>query len=236
MLRFNKKIIVFTILLIFSTFVCFSQQKNESKEKNVNTVTQAPKKRAYDLAYEFLHKLKAEKVDTIIFYKRTCISCCDFFNVFYVNKEGKYLTKICGYEQPQLQTIKLTSNNIFSTLNKNFNELNKTEIKDNVHKQKDGSIGLIMVDHYCYSELKIYTKKDSIITDRIKDHDFDEYTDFESNSSKTSNHRETNDNYLENVNSKWNLFLKTIEGELEKTSITPNREIKTLRKNKSNNI
>lgn len=45
--------------------------------------------------------------------------------------------------------------------------------------------------------------------------------------------QETNDNYIANINSKWNLLLTTIENEISSMTETADRELETLRTRKS---
>ncbi len=71
------------------------------------------------------------------------------------------------------RTIKLIDDKIFETLGQNFIELKTITIKDNNHINKNGKATFSMIDHYCYAEMEIYINQDRIITDRIKDHSFD---------------------------------------------------------------
>jgi hypothetical protein len=189
-------------------------------------------KNDYEFAEKFLNNLKSAKVDTIIFYNRTCINCCDFYNIFWSEKGQKYLTKIYfdfDDKKSHSKTISLTTNKIFETLGKNYLELKNTSIKENLHKQEDGTYSGILIDHYCYSQISIYTNHDSIITDRIKDHSFYKYLGFELTVTDNIDKSETNDNYNFNYNSKWNFFLTTIENEISKMTITSKRELENLR-------
>jgi hypothetical protein len=222
-------------LLVFLTTACNSQTKSKAKKKDSNEISQT-KKSDYELADEFLSKLKTEKADTIIFYKRTCINCCDFFNIFWSNNGQRHLTKFYfdfDDMKSHSNTIELKADTIFNFLSTNFTELKNSPLNGNGHKHKDGTTTLVMIDHYCYAQLKIYTKQDSIITDRMKDHDFDKYTDFGFDPAINKGKREANDSYKENINSKWNLFLTSIENQIATMPETINREIETLRTRKS---
>lgn len=235
-------------VLTFLTTVIFcscGQQRNEAVnngqvetqqsqlEKIENSISD---KKDYELAEEFLQKLKNEKADTIIYYKRTCINCCDFYNIFWSTKGQRHLTKFYfDFDDMKTHstTITLTSNKIFEVLGNNYKELKNSSIKENTHKQKDGTSTLMMVDHYCYTQMSIYTIQDSIRTERMKDHDFDKYTDFGITLPDKKEKRETNDNYTANINSKWNILLTTIENEISSMTETANRELETLRTRKS---
>jgi hypothetical protein len=81
--------------------------------------------------------------------------------------------------------------------------------------------------------MSIYTTHNSIITGGIKDYDFDEYTDLGFRFPDNKEKRETNDNYIENINSKWNILLSTIENEISSMPETNHRELETLRTRKS---
>ena len=216
---------------------CNSQPKSKTKKEDAKEISPT-KKSDYQLAEEFLTKLKNEKTDTIIFYKRTCINCCDFFNVFWSSNGQRHLTKFYfdfDDMKSHSKTIGLKADTIFNFLSKNFTELKTSPLKGNGHKRKDGATTLVMIDHYCYAQLSIYAKQDSIITDRMKDHDFDKFTDFGFDPAINKGKRETNDSYKENINSKWNLFLVSIENQIAIMPETINREIETLRTRKSDN-
>jgi len=219
--------------LAFLAIACNSLTKGKPKDNNKASIE--TKKSDYEMAYEFLAKLKSEKVDTIIFYKRTCINCCDFFNIFWVSNGQRNLTKFYfDFEdmQSHSKTINLKSDRVFEILEENYNALKSTSIKSNTHKNKDGTSTLSGIDHYCYAQMSIYTNQDSIITDNMKDHDFDEYTDFGINPADTKEKRQTNDSYKENINSKWNLWLTAIESEISIMPETIKREKETLRTKK----
>ena len=223
------------IILIALTTACDSKTKNKSKKEESKETPQT-KKSDYELANEFLIDLKNNKTDTIIFYKRTCINCCDFFNIFWSNNGQRHLTKFYfNFDdmKSHSKTIELKDDTIFNFLSTNFTQLKNSPLKGNGHEHKDGTSTLVMIDHYCYAQLSIYTKQDSIITDRMKDHDFDKYTDFGFDPAINKGKREANDSYKENINSKWNLFLTSIENQIAIMPETINREIETLRTRKA---
>ncbi|GAB2842188.1 hypothetical protein [Ferruginibacter profundus] len=222
------------IILIALITACDSTTKNKLK-KEESKETYQTKKSDYELADEFLLDLKNNKTDTIIFYKRTCIDCCDFFNIFWSNNGQRHLTKFYfdfDDMKSHSKTIELKADTIFNLLSENFNKLKNSPLKRNGHKQKDGTTTIVMIDHYCYAQLRIYTNQDSIITDRMKDHDFDKYTDFGFDPAINKGKREANDSYKENINSKWNLLLTSIENQIAIMPETISREIETLRTRK----
>ncbi|MGC4104056.1 hypothetical protein [Ferruginibacter sp.] len=133
------------------------------------------------------------------------------------------------------KTIDLKADTIFNFLGKNFSELKNSSLKENGYKNKDGTTTLGIIDHYCYVQLSIYTKQDSIITDIMKDYDFDAYIDFGIHPAIDKGKREKNDSYEENINSKWNLFLTGIENQIAAMPEATKREIETLRTRKSHN-
>lgn len=239
------------ILPFFMTIIfCSCGQQNNETDDNGHTVEQNTQldniknsesgRKDYELADEFLLKIRNDKADTVIFFKRTCINCCDFYNIFWSAKGQSYLTKFYfDFDDMKTHTITipLKTNKIFKVLGNNYHELKNTSIKENSHKRKDGITSLSMMDHYCYAQLIIYFAQDSIMPNIMKDHDFDEYTDFGISSYDKKKERETNDNYITNFNSKWNLFLTTIENEIynmKETSYSE-RESSRSRKNKYQN-
>ena len=213
--KINYIFILGLVILIIQINACNSQTKRNSNKKE-SVEAAKTKKSAYELANEFLDDLKKSKTDTIIFYKRICINCCDFFNIFWSNNGQRHLTKFYSAEMKSYsKTIDLKADTIFNIIGKNFTELKNAPLKGNGHRHKDGTTTSTMIDHYCYSQLSIYTMQDSIVTDEMKDHDFDKYTDYGFDTTLKKGGRETNDSYKENINSKWNLLLRSIENQLE---------------------
>lgn len=224
----HPSIYIFFIVL-FVTSSCGSGSGGESVAIEDDILSQIDKSN-HQLAEEFLNALRIEKADTIIFYKRTCVGCCDFFNVFWSAKGKRYLTKFDSDNiKTHYKTIALTDDKVFEEMGENFLELKNTSIKQNSHELNDGSCILQVIDHDCYSQLRIYIDQDSLVTDGMRDHDFDKYFDFETNSSENSEKRKTNDNYSHNTSSKWNMLLTTIESEISSMTETTKQELETLR-------
>jgi hypothetical protein len=159
------------IILVILTTSCDSQTKSKTLKKNSKEVSQ-PRKSDYIMANEFLLKLRNEGTDTIIFCKRICINCCEFFNIFWSANGQRHFTKFYfdfDDMQNHSKTIDLKNDNVFDILNKNFADLKKSSIHGNTHKHKNGTSTAVMIDHYCYVELRIYARQDSIITKLIAD-------------------------------------------------------------------
>ena len=227
-----KSIYLISFALLTIAFTC-CEQPEVKKPANLKTfekvVTAKPD---YQRVFEFLTKLRNSEVDTILFYDRTCISCCDFYNVFWVAHGQQFLTKFYSDTSDlDFLTITLQNDSVFEFLKNNFIELKRSPVKPNTHVRRDGSARLTMIDHYCHTDLFVYTRNDSISVD-IEDHQFDKYTDYGKIFLSENEPRERNDNYAYNLNSKWNGLLMIIERKLSKMKETSFREIETLRMNK----
>lgn len=234
-----KKTYLFVAVISICLISCGEKPNQINTEDNVdnhiNSVDSIEHKKDYELAEDFHRGLMDAEVDTIIFYKRTCIGCCDYYNIFWAKNGERKLNKFY-FDFNDMKTnsveMEISNNRIFNAVYDNYNELKNSPIKENIHKRLDGTSTISMIDHYCYTQLKIYLNQDSLIADRIKDHSFDEYTGFNEVANDKS---ETNDSYSENNDSKWNELLTIIESELAIMEGTSEREIETLRtiKNKS---
>jgi hypothetical protein len=180
----------------------------------------------YLLANEIVDSLRNSAADTVILYKRTCIGCCDFYNILW-NKSGKaHITKIYGSSSTPSITKDLCSDKLFITLKQTYEALKSSEVKEITHKNSDGSSTTTMIDHYCYSKIDIYCKEDSVLSGRIIDYYYEEYLYSASPDEKKIN----NDNYLSNKQSKWNLIIDLIEKEIEAMPESSKRELDVLRK------
>jgi hypothetical protein len=186
------------------------------------------KKHDFELADALVYDLLDNGADTVLLYKRTCINCCDFFNVFWTKNGKQFLHKFYFDFDDQLDhsmKIELTSTAIFSTLKSVYSTLKMSSIKDNVSKNKDGTSTTVMSSHYCYSLINIYTQNDSIISNRMKDTDFSR-----SSGIKDDNGTQlVNENYKVNIHSNWNILLTEIEMEIADMSETSTQENKILR-------
>ena len=157
------------IFLAFTLICC----KNGSKTEPAKQTEQVEKSYPSVSAYEFAKKQKEEGADTIIYYKRTCINCCDFYNVFWVKDGIHHLNKF--YWQVvdssyrgitsvmKTEEVNLLNDSVFIVLAANYSRL------------KSDSITPVFtaIDHYCYTEFTIYTKGDSV-AERMEDYDFSE--------------------------------------------------------------
>lgn len=220
-------VLLFVIVTI--TIGCSEPAQNESIQVPLfeiadSTVTSC------QLAQDLLSNLKKNHTDTIIFYKRTCVNCCDFYNVFWSTNGQRHLRKFFLDDmRTESEAIDLTTDKIFDFLGDHFIELKNTSIKDNFHKRKDGTKLITLIDHDCYVDMSIYTANDSIIPEPMYDHDFEKYVEFDTLTDNNKQEAELNDNYQENINSKWNMLLTTIESEISSMSETTKREMEKLR-------
>ena len=229
-----RKIFALGLMCFLFIAITYNLQMDRDLKKNAYMRPAPDPNNDYALATKFLNQLKNKNPDTIIYYQRTCIGCCDFFNIFWSSNGQRYLVKFYfdfKTKKVHTDTVILTKDKIFEVLGQNFTLLKKTSIKGNAHKNKDGTTTLNIVDHYCYTKMSIYAAGDSIITDQMTDHAFDKYTDFhyEFDSSYKNKERQKNDSYSENINSKWNLFLTTVESEIASMAETSCDELNNLR-------
>jgi hypothetical protein len=208
-----SRIFIFVLVLIVSVYggtVCKSQSGSPPLTKD-----------QYDLLEEFLPKLKNRKVDTIIFCARRCIGCCDFFNIFWTENGNRYLAKT--YDDldfiTHFDTITLKNDKVISMLGCNFDALKKATVKDNSHRNSDGSTSGWLSTHHCLNYFEIFLGTDSIKA-RLTDHSFEKYADASPYTKEL-----TNDNYEENIGSVWNVFLTLVETELKEMLDPTSREV-----------
>ncbi|WP_027420715.1 hypothetical protein [Crocinitomix catalasitica] len=200
-----------------------------NKDAQINAIDATEAKSESELANDFLLELKANDVDTILYSKRTCINCCDFYNIFWIkNGATKWNKFYFDFNDMKSHSVEKKMNDtlIFNTVFEYYSELKNTTIKENIHKRSGGTSTISVSDHYCFTQLKIYFNQDSLITNSMKDHSFDEYTGFDQS---PNDKRETNDNYLENKHSIWNVLLHNIENVLINAEGISDREVETLR-------
>ena len=213
---FYKQTTLVPIAVLIVYFLGCDSPKNGHPPTEKNKSVSA--KKGYELADIFLNKLRGENIDTIILQKRTCISCCDFYNIFWTSGGSCFLKKFHGvYDAQTVDTgvIRLTGNEIFKQLSNNYNELKNSKISRTVPN----------LDHYCYTEINIFTTQDDIKTGRIYDSDFDKNDGY----MDAQNEKERNEKYLKNLESKWNNLLTTIEKQLANMDETKTRELNVLR-------
>lgn len=237
----NKKLLLFGMFVSF--FLLFEVNLNSKEPLQLikNDSSNKLKKTANELAVEFIAKLQNDRVDTIIYFHRQCVSCCDFYYIFWSSNgqkqfiKFKYVTSIL-YNSDQDTSdqsipiqINLKSDSIFDFISKNFIDLKKTKIRENVHKLKNGVYSVCQMSHSCNSSVSIYLLKDNITNKNIEDHAFDKYIDFEPISNDRKAKRQLNDNYISNIKSKWYMLLNIIENEIANMSETSKSELNTLR-------
>lgn len=218
---------VLTIVAILSLIIICCNNKIKQKKGNevVFNRTYESSKSAYEVAIETLNELRNSKTDTIIFYKRTCISCCDFYYIFWASKGKKFIDKFYNDDATHFLRINLSDDKIIKEFSENYDSLKNSSVKENRHTEADGITSGNNLDHYCYVRLIIYSNYDSIHF-TATDHDFDKYVEYDFDSGQSKTH---NDNYQENVNSKWNALLIIIENQIAALPQTNQREISALR-------
>lgn len=232
----NIFLFIFSCLLQLVLVNCTTKSQTGQDTRSIISTTEdlsidnqeLSKNHDYQLANELVDELLKSKVDTILFYKRTCINCCDFYNVFWEKKGNLFLHKFY-FDFDDMKThsirIKLEDDEIFKKLKTDYSSLLKTSIKENEHKMKNGSTSTIITSHYCYTSIKIYTQNDSIISNQIKDIDLNKNSDVKDGNGVLL----TNDNYEENINSKWHSLLVIIEKEISSMSETSKKEKEIMR-------
>lgn len=224
-------------LIVFLTFLLFSceqeQRSNKSQphfpENDAKTQADLSKKTEFELANGFKASLIKKGIDTVIIYQRTCIDCCDFYAVIWVDKGQSYLQKYYLSLEDNLMHavyVKLNKSTIFNQLKPLVKSLPTSTIKDNMQKQKDGSNTMTMSAHYCYSSLSVFTHNDSIFSGQMKDIDFYKYANSDA-SPKMSNI-----NYQHNIHSPWYQLLQAIETEVLSLQETSAKELEIRRINK----
>ncbi len=207
---------------IFIVFICFFGYAKTQE----NLIKNTSELKDYELAAKFMNQLKSKNVDTVIYYKRTCINCCDFYNIFWV-RDGKATLNKYYFDFDDMKThsasIAIPESKIFEIVYDNFEILKDNRIKDNVAIADDGQEIISYMSHYCYSLVNIYLNEDSITTKMMKDADFNPYNSYD------AENKRPNKNYQENLNSKWNKLLTAIENEIIANPKTSKREIEKSR-------
>ena len=212
MVKFQIRVLLFVLVTI--TIACSETAQNENLQEPIFEISDSTDI-SYQLAQELLSNLKKNHTDTIIFYKRTCVDCCDFYSVFWSSNGQRHLRKYYFENmRTESKNIDLTTDKIFDFLGDHFVELKNTSIKKNFHKRKDGTTLITLIDHDCYVDMSIYTSNDSIKPEPMYDHDFEKYAQFDIPADDNKQKADLNDNYQENIESKWNTLLTIIESEL----------------------
>lgn len=229
-MRNNYLIICLTLLL----FSCGEEHHSNNShptlpDNDAKTQADLRKKTELELANGFKASLIEKGIDTVIIYQRTCIDCCDFYSVIWVDKGQSYLQKYYLSLEDNLMHavyVKLNKSTIFNQLKPLVKSLPTSTIKDNTQKQKDGSNTMTMSAHYCYSSLSVFIQNDSIFSGQMKDIDFYKYADSDA-SPKMSNI-----NYQHNLQSPWYQLLQAIESEVLSLQETSAKELEIRRINK----
>lgn len=228
-MKSSSLITTLTIHVLLS--MMFIRCTGESAEKHSDSELAQPekssKKEAYVAADEFLKKLRNDNADTILFYKRTCVDCCDFYHVLWSDAGVRHAASFSGdynERKDNAQRLTINADGIFEILGARYEDLKTKSIKENTHQNEDGTYTTTITDHDCYTRIQIYTEQDSIFSSQMKDHDFDRFTDFESDSDNQGKKRLENDNYYSNFRSAWYRLLTTIETEISGTQGMHERE------------
>jgi hypothetical protein len=182
----------------------------------------------YQMVDDLKNQLMSTGIDTIIYYKRTSIGCCDFYYLLWEKGTKVFLHKVYyDYEKQDRRSVRIEINDeaIFDIIRSKYSDLKTNKVKENNHFiKKEGDIITFipgaMSPHYRYSEILIFGQKDSIFSNQIKDTDFDRFTGV-----KNENETQfTNDNYEENINSSWYVLLTAIEKKVLSLDIVDQRE------------
>jgi hypothetical protein len=227
--------IVFHVLLSMMFIRCAGESAEQHSGSELVEPEKPNIKDAYVSADEFLKKLRNSDADTILFYKRTCIDCCDFYHVLWSNAGERHAASFSGdynERKDNAQRLTLNADGIFEILGARYDALKTKTIKENIHQNGDGTYTTTAVDHYCYTQIRIYTEHDSIFSSNMKDHDFDRFTDFESDSDNQGEKRLVNHNYYSNFRSAWYRLLATIETEISGTQGMGGQEVENLMTNR----
>lgn len=186
--------------------------------------------------YEGLKKLLIDSlssigVDTILCYKRTCIGCCDFYNIYSVLNGQSSLFKIqYGNVYNTFRNVKVQNDSIFLFIEKHKSDLKaekpyKFKLKSRVDKKTGVQYSTdVIIDHYCYTSMNFKFGDNSLVAKNLADYYFDEYW----NSDSTLR----NINFESNLNSKWNKLQSIIESDLSNYMLIDEREFGLLRTTK----
>jgi hypothetical protein len=229
-------LVVVACVLLSAIFIrCTGKSPEQPSNSELVQPEKSDERAPYVLADEFLKKLRNSNTDTILFYKRTCIDCCDFYHVLWSEAGVRHAASFSGdYNERKDNTQRLTINadGIFEILGARYDDLKTKSIKENTHQNEDGTYTTTVTDHDCYTRIQIYTEQDSILSSQMKDHDFDRFTDFESDSTNRGGRRLLNDNYYSNYRSAWYRLLTIIEAEISVTQGLGAQEVENLMTNR----
>jgi hypothetical protein len=209
-------------------------EQDEKEKHSFTNQDKTPTLKDFEMAESFLQKLRNDRADTILFYKRTCIDCCDFYHVLWSDAGERHAASFSGdynERKDNAQRLIINADAIFEILGARYDELKTKSIKENIHRNKDGTQSTTLIDHYCYTRIQIYTEQDSIFSSQMKDHDFDRFTDFDSDNQGEK--RLVNDNYYSNFRSAWYRLLTTIETEISVTQGMGGQEVENLMTNRT---
>lgn len=217
------------ILILVGLASCeMDSSKNNNHSDPIFEEFETSNKPDYQLIDEVKKQLLKNGIDTVLYYKRTSIGCCDFYYLLWEKDSKVFLHKVFYDQERECRRsvrIEINDDAIFDIIKTKLIDLKTNKIKDNNHfLKKEGDeitiIPSVMSSHYRYSEINIYSHNDSIFSGRIKDTDFNEFTGVENDKGDPF----TNDHYEENISSSWNSLLTAIENKVLTLNITGQRE------------
>lgn len=219
-------LIIITLVGLASCEIVSSKNNNHSYP--IFEVVETSNKPDYQQVDEIKKQLLINGIDTIVYYKRTSIGCCDFYYLLWEKDSKVFLHKFFYDQERECRRsvrIEINDDAIFDIIQTKLIDLKTNKIKDNSHiLKKEGDVVTIipsvMSSHYRYSEINIYSQNDSIFSGRIKDTDFNKLTGVENDKGDPFK----NDHYEENISSSWNLLLTAIENKVLTLNITGQRE------------
>tara|TARA_R100000951_G_scaffold88951_1_gene77101 strand:- start:99 stop:809 length:711 start_codon:yes stop_codon:yes gene_type:complete len=230
------KIVVFSLFLV-ALLRCSVNSDIDSESEPHNYLEfeefDSPIKLSGQLPIKLKDDLLSKGIDTVLLFERTCIDCCDFYNVFWKNGNEAFLHKFyydTDTGKNRSIRIKTEHDSIFNFIEDNYSELKQNGIKGNSHilEKKGDTITLAQFtisSHYCYSVIELYSKSDSIVSGQIKDIDFYAYA----NGNIKRESSIPNDNFKKNINSKWYTLLNDIEDKISSMKETSSKEKEVLR-------
>lgn len=201
-------------------------------DNNQDTIIMSGGQNDEGLSKLLIDSLSSIGVDTILNYKRTCIGCCDFYNVYSVFKGQSSLFKIqYGNVYNTFRNVKVQNDSIFLFTEKYKSILqaekpHKFKLKSRVDKKAGAQYSThVSIDHYCYTSMSIKFGGDSLVVKNLVDYYFDEYWGSDSTL--------RNINFDSNLNSKWNKLQSIIERDLSNYMLIDEREFELLRTTKT---
>lgn len=214
---------VLNYLFLF-TLLCACQERTSSKDDlYIDVVYEQPKN-----CDELLKLLEEQGVDTLLIYKRTCISCCDFRTVFWLKDGRAFLQKVYdnSCDQRELIEPELTQRTPFDIARTHAEELRLNDIYGSKNREGILIAELPLSSHYCYSEIAIIVGRDTLFSGRMKD------TDFQAIREAPNNHTQESESphYASAIQSNWYALLVSVEELIRASDTTCEQEKEVMRK------